>query len=120
MVKPEWLYFGCKDPQQAGHHLYAQDMCPPHKHWAALTSFDGMLAPQDTQEPFVGVMTRLGGWGLTALAFWDPTGDKRPGSNSIIFAPTLTCDGRTLLMGAQRFFPTVYDRWPGITVRASA
>lgn len=112
---PDWYFFGCWN--SAGHHCHKaggrQIYCEE------IHRFDGVLCPVDTTEQFVACLSRIGNLGLTALAFWDRTVDKRPGSNSIIFAPSLTCDGRTLLLGAAKYFPVPYARWDrGITVRA--
>jgi hypothetical protein len=111
--KPEWFYFGCY--REAGHYVWGRGMHSFGTH--PLNHFDGILAPQDTNEQFIGCLSRLGSLGLTALGFWDNTVDKRPKSNSVIFCPSTIAEPTTILLGAQRYFPEVFARWPGITVR---
>lgn len=76
-----------------------------------LSSFDGVLAPQDSREEGIATVTRLEGWDLTALAFWDYSIDKRGGSNSIVFAPGLTIPPDELLRKAAEVFPQVFKRF---------
>ena len=55
---------------------------------------------------------------MTALSFWDYSVDKRGGSNSIIFAPSLTISPEDILSEAQRRFPQVFARLPaGVTLK---
>lgn len=108
----DWYYFGCH--QQPGHYLFNQGMRPNYRHgWPRqLSLFDGMLPPQMDTAPYVATVSRLEGWGLTALAFWDYSVDKRGGCNSIVFAPSLTITPRDLLTEAQLRFPEVFGRLP--------
>jgi hypothetical protein len=71
-----------------------------------------MLPPQTDTTPYVATVSRLEGWGFTALAFWDYSVDKRGGCNSVIFAPSLTITADELLAEAQRRFPQVFGRLP--------
>lgn len=48
--------------------------------------------------------------GYTALAFWDRTGDSRPGSNSVFLAEG-THDFAKMIEIAKRHFPTVFLRF---------
>lgn len=108
----EWLYFGChKEP---GHYVFGQGMRSrvPRYGSGDLSRFDGMLPPQTDTAPYIATVSRLGGWGLTALAFWDYSVDKRGGCNSIVFAPSLTIAPADLLAEAQARFPEVFGRLP--------
>lgn len=112
-----WIYFGCG--QEAGHFLHdekgRQTMVARELN-RRLQMFDGMLAPRtaDGGEAtlYAASFSRLGGYGLSALSWWDRSVDSRPASNSIIFAPTLTISADEMLAEAQRRFPWVFLRTP--------
>jgi len=108
----EWLYFGCHN--EPGHYLFKQGMRRAYfdKKLEKLNLFDGKLPPQDSVEGYVATISRLGGWGLTALAFWDYSVDKRGGCNSIVFAPSMTIEPEAMLTEAQSRFPEVFSRLP--------
>lgn len=108
----EWLYFGCHGVP--GHYLFRQGMRRAYydKKLEKLNHFDGKLPPQDCAEGYVATISRLGGWGLTALAFWDYSVDKRGGCNSVVFAPSLTIEPQEMLTEAQARFPEVFGRLP--------
>lgn len=114
----DWLFFGCN--KEAGHYLHRRGMSKvstlPERRLVAL---DGMLAPKcgaHPNDPYVATVTRLEGWGCTALSFWDYTVDKRSGSNCIFFAPSLTITPEELLEGAKLNFPTIWARFPEVTL----
>lgn len=114
----KWIYFGCHN-SRPGHYMFEQGMLPVHDSRLP-RYFDGQLAPQDSREPYIAAVSRLEGWGMTALSFWDNSVDKRPGSNSIIFAPSLTISPDDLLSEAQRRFPQVFARLPtGVKLKTS-
>lgn len=108
----KWIYFGCH--RQPGHYTFSEGMRPLIKRYgsADLSRFDGMLPPQTDTTPYVATVSRLEGWGLTALAFWDYSVDKRGGCNSIVFAPSLAITPAELLIESQRRFPEVFKRLP--------
>jgi len=108
----KWIYFGCH--RQSGHYTFSEGMRPLIKRYGSkdLSRFDGMLPPQTDTTPYIATVSRLGGWGLTALAFWDYSVNKRGGCNSIIFAPSLTISPDELLAEAQERFPEVFGRLP--------
>jgi hypothetical protein len=114
MIK-EWLYFGCH--KRPGHYLFKQGM---HEDYSRATQnlsrFDGMLAPQSTREPYVAVVSRLDGWGCTALSFWDYSVDSRGGCNSIFFAPSLDISEEDMMRGAAERFPEVWNRLPQVKI----
>jgi hypothetical protein len=85
-----------------------------------LGQFDGTLPPRDSTVGYVATLSRLGGWGLSALAFWDYTVDKRGGCNSVFFAPSLTISAEDLIVGAKAQFPQVWARMPEISLHQSA
>jgi hypothetical protein len=108
----EWLYFGCY--RRPGHYLFGEGMrqLGYDRKLEKLTHFDGKLPPQDSGEPYIATVSRLEGWGLTALAFWDYSVDARGGCNSIVFAPSLDIEPQTLLTEAAASFPQVWARFP--------
>lgn len=108
----QWFYFGCH--QQPGHYVFTEGMRSHYGNSPAreLSRFDGMLPPQDDTTPYIASVTRLGGWGMSALAFWDYSVDKRGGCNSVVFAPSLTISPEDLLAEAQTRFPQVFSRLP--------
>lgn len=84
---PGYLYFGC-GPDSIGHYLYDKDGRRFTRHpWDRSLNFDGTLAPQPEEKLYVGTVNRLPGWNMTAVAWWDRSGDKRGASNSVFFAP---------------------------------
>lgn len=115
MSKP-WFYFGCGE--YAGHHLHDESghRAVVNVTWRRLGSFDGLLPPQDTSHGYLATVTRLPAFGVSALAFWDYSVDKRGGSNSVIFAPSMTITPEDLLAEAQRRFPWVFSRLPQAVV----
>ena len=110
----QWLYFGCH--REPGHYVFVAGMrhyYPPHGSGKReVSQFDGMLPPQDSTAPYIAAVSRLEGWGLTALAFWDYSVDSRGGCNSVVFAPSLTITPDQLLAEAQTRFPQVFGRLP--------
>ncbi len=112
---PGWYYFGCHDGK--GHYLFDRSLrnvygYPKHPNLV----FDGTLCLPEHEGLYLASLTRLGGLGYSALAFWDRTVDQRGKSNSAVFAPSLTCSPETIMRGAERFFPTVFARWPAINL----
>ncbi len=75
-------YFGCAGP--AGHYVYNPGMAyDRNMEWLAY--LDGLLPPEGDQIEGAAKLYHLNG--CTLLAFWDRTGDKRPGSNSVFYIP---------------------------------
>ncbi|MFC7515115.1 hypothetical protein ACFQUU_08875 [Herbaspirillum sp. GCM10030257] len=108
-----WIYFGCH--RQVGHYLFLPGMRPRYdRQLDKLTHFDGKLPPQGDATPYVAAVSRLGGWGLSALAFWDYSVDNRGGSNSVFYAPSLTITPEELMAGAKQHFPEVWARLPEV------
>jgi hypothetical protein len=112
----QWVYFGCH--KQPGHYVFSEGMgtLPYSAIERNLNQFDGALPPQDDRTPYIAAVSRLGGWGMTALAFWDYSVDKRGGCNSVVFAPSLDIGADELLAEAQRRFPQVFARLPSAVV----
>lgn len=87
-------YFGVNDNKGLGHYLWTQDakrvdiggpiQIDRDKKaipWV-ISELDGGLAPDDpSQQHGKALLHHKDGW--TALAFWDRTGDRRSGSNSV-------------------------------------
>jgi hypothetical protein len=111
-----WLYFGCHGGP--GRYVWREGMgrFGGGGEWGgrSLSNFDGMLPPQGDPAPYIATVSRLEGWGLTALAFWDYSVDKRGGCNSVVFAPSLTITPDELLTEAQARFPQVFGRLPQV------
>jgi hypothetical protein len=109
-----WCYFGCGD--QAGHYIFPEGRSGTHGYGRPilerLSLFDGKLAPFNDRTPYRAVFSRIGSLGYTALSWWDNTVDKRPGSNSTIFCPTIVMTPVHLLAEGQRRFPWVFARLP--------
>ena len=113
-----WIYFGCH--REAGHYLWSAGMQSYRYHGnGRLSSFDGLLAPQDSPAPYRACFYRLGGWGASALSFWDNSVDHRAGSNSIFFAPSLTITPEKMMAEAKAIFPEVWSRLPEIEWHSS-
>ena len=108
----EWFYLGCHTGHQ-GHYLYTQRMKSYgyERKFTGLMRFDGTLPPQNDPTPYVATVSRLEGWEYSALAFWDYSVDTRPGSNSIVFAPSLSIDPVELLLQAKDRFSEVFNRF---------
>ena len=110
----QWFYFGCHNGP--GHYVFREGMRQHYEPYSSqrreLSRFDGMLPPQDSTEPYIAVVSRLPGWDVSALAFWDYSVDSRSGSNSVVFAPSLTIAPEELLIEAQKRFPQVFSRLP--------
>lgn len=111
MVIPDdlrtWYYFGCWNG--LGHHLYNKD--GRSVLLDALSNLDGELCPK-SRTGYHAQLTRLPLLGYSALAWWDYTVDTRPGSNSIIFAPSISCSTDSIIAGMRRWFTRVENRLP--------
>jgi hypothetical protein len=118
-LQGSWFYFGCH--RQPGHYVFTPGMNSAHGSiYAKLTNFDGTLPPRDSNAGYIATLSRLGGWGLSALAFWDYTVDTRGGCNSVFFAPSLTISAEDMVIGAKAQFPQVWERLPEISLHQSA
>ncbi len=112
-----WYYFGCRQGND-GHYLCSEGGHGAHgRHNSierALGNFDGSLAPypESSDLLYKAAVTRLGGLGYTALAWWDRSQDSRGASNSIVFAPSLTIEPADMLDAAYGKFPWVFARLP--------
>ena len=109
-MRPEertWYYFGCVD--SVGHRLVDRNR-RSHYH-DELINLDGQLCTEDTAL-YRAVLTRLPHLNYSALAWWDQTVDRRPGSNSIIFAPSVECTLESIRTAMTRWFPWVEARLP--------
>jgi hypothetical protein len=104
---PKVFYFGCLD---SGHHMYEPGeslylMKPPKTPWGQYP--DGTLCPEKTYENGLALLHHKDDW--TALAFWDQSGDTRPGSHSTFLVHgTYTFDEMLALAKAQ---------WAGVFAR---
>lgn len=83
---------------------------------------DGGLCPESQKFPIADLaftheymkVHRLGGW--TAVAFWDRSGDKRPGSNTAFLVRDQTTSVEDVLKWARIQWPEVWAR-PGFPIR---
>lgn len=116
-MTPELYYFGCG--REPGHHLWEPGRdrmrrfreavpgeLPGPWDWCDL---DGGLCPdrQGRHPQGVARLHHCGGW--TALAFWDRSVDRRPGSCSVFLASG-TWSFEEMLGWCSRGFPQVFDR----------
>lgn len=116
-----WMYFGCRAVGQKGHYLEIVRPRPlgfNYEQQRIFETFDGKLAPRilghdpfETRNFYEAAITRFGGMGISALSWWDPSVDSRPGSNSIVFAPSPSASPETIYRGFARFFPQVEGRF---------
>ena len=106
-IQRAWYYFGCR--YQPGHRLF--DKQGKTLYLDSFLRLDGELCPKDTK-PYQALLSRIPKLGYSALAWWDNTVDHRPGSNSIIFAPSLTCSVESIQTAMTKWFPWVEARLP--------
>jgi hypothetical protein len=117
-----WFYFGCG--QEAGHYLFDANGNKT-QHWGdpslhslkqALAHFDAVLPPLSRDKfvapLYVASFSTLGGLRYCALSWWDCSVDKRPASNSTVFAPGLDWEPAELLTTAMEKMPWVFSRLP--------
>lgn len=117
-----WFYFGCN--REAGHYLFTEDgrkaqHYGPQEQRAlrdALSHMDGVLPPLSknkfTAPLYVASFSMLGGLRYCALSWWDCSVDKRPGSNSTVFAPGTDWESAELLTTAMEKMPWIFSRLP--------
>jgi hypothetical protein len=107
------FYFGCW--RDVGHYLWLPGMTHSWAGWFSKFAgkLDGVPPPRDTLDQGVASLHYLCAQRpdcVTALAFWDRSVDRRPGSNSVFFIP-----GRHVfddaLAAAREAFPQVFDRF---------
>jgi hypothetical protein len=111
-----WLYFGCH--QAAGHYLWQPGMHKIYRIGAESFDWvDGALCPRGPEVPYVAAFTRLGGWGYSAISFWDYTVDKRGKSNSNFLAASLTVEPNGMLKQSKVIFPEVWARLPEVCLQ---
>jgi hypothetical protein len=124
-----WMYFGCRAVGRKGHYLEIVRPRPlgfNYEQQRIFETFDGKLAPRilgqdpfETRNFYEAAITRFGGMGISALSWWDPSVDSRPGSNSIVFAPSPSASPETIYRGFARFFPQVEGRFRRVLVEDS-
>lgn len=102
-----WYYFGCTTG--TGHRL--TDKHGRSAYIDSLIRLDGQLClPEKTL--YHAAFTRIPHLEYSALAWWDNTVDRRPGSNSVIFAPSLSCSLESVRAAMVKWFPWVEFRLP--------
>lgn len=114
-----WLYFGC-GPRGNGHYLHDQTGEKLHAYGShplahlQRMNWDGVLAPQPERSDrlYQASFSRLGGWGYSALSWWDRSADTRSASNSTVLAPHLSIDPAVMLDDAYARFSWVFARLP--------
>lgn len=110
------LYFGVEDPQNKGHFFYDNSFSFRSQsdwqrnfehHLIYDLKIDSGLCPKETKE---GAAKLTYAEGLTFLAFWDYSGDSRPGSNSVFVTfGRLSFD--QMLTVAKLLFPKIFARF---------
>lgn len=108
-------FFGHRGVASSGHNLYGAQLQPPDIDYDAAYHLIGALdqgfAPKSTRAQGAANLVEVRGW--TVLAWWDYTGDKRPGSNSALIVEGCHSFDDVLHVMAEAF-PTVYRRQPHV------
>lgn len=103
----QWYYFGCR--YHSGHYLHNRHGSVVYLD--ALDHLDGELCPRD-KTPYRAILYRIPHLRYSSLGWWDNTVDTRPGSNSIILAPSPTCSLESIRKAMTLWFPWVEARLP--------
>ena len=112
MPVPEVFYFGRKDSM--GHSLHYKRQARRYDETPWGIHLDGGLLKTKMDVPDGDIVyAQKDGW--TAIAFWDRSGDSRPGSNSAFLTPALV-DLDELIRRAREQWPEVFRR-QGFPVR---
>lgn len=106
-----WFYVGC-GPREIGHYVWEHTGQKFRHHTINFNWCDGSLQYPSYTQLYVATFSRLGGYGKSALAWWDCSADKRPKSSSTILAPSLTMHPAEMLERAKGIFPWVFSRLP--------
>lgn len=104
------LFFGAWSPRELGHRTYKPNgwRLSHEENPTPWERLDGALVSGNSGgEQFVVERHAKDGW--IALAFWDRTGDSRPGSNSVILAKA--CNDDEALKAFAVAFPEQWNRW---------
>src|SRR6516165_12509479 len=101
-----WWYYGCD--QRPEQHLWTPErVIVTDPQLVKLGQLSPLLAPQCASTPYVGVITKLRGWGITALSFWDYSVDRRAGSSSSFFVNDVDIPTKDFLVEVPTKFPWV-------------
>ena len=111
MSQERWTYFGC-GPGRSGHYTFTEGDRYASGTDRQFSWADGTLAPHPGEPLYVAAFSRLEGLGLSVLSWWDQSQDSRPGSNSNVFAPSLTITAEEMLEQIPKRFPWVTERLP--------
>lgn len=104
----EPLYFGCHSATRIGHYMFSRGMRSYHDNLEWLQYLDGKLQPENKNLEGVA---RLHHWnGVTVLAFWDSSADRRPASCSAFFLLG-KLDFTQAVKAAREAFPEVWERF---------
>lgn len=106
-----WFYVGC-GPREIGHYVWDHTGRKFRHHAIDFNWCDGTLQYPSYTQLYVATLSRLGGYGKSALAWWDCSADKRPKSSSTVLAPSLTIHPAELQERAKAIFPWVFERLP--------
>jgi len=104
------LYFGCWSEEEKRHLLrdLKGETLPIYRNVIPWKDFEGTLCPKSTRKEGIAKLHHKEGW--TALAFWDNSIDKRPGSKSVFFARgTHNFNGMKQI--ARYNFPEIMNRY---------
>lgn len=101
------LYFGVQDKNKKGHYLFDKRLFLSLRLEDAPNNIDGGFCPE-TREQGKALLTHSDG--KTILAFWDYSGDSRPGSNSN-FIENGTLSFAEMLALAKAEFPSIFHRF---------
>lgn len=106
----EVLFFGCRDVP--GHYLYARGKSIQYESSPWGTALDGGILTPDyyhADKTITGEVAVAHKNGWTAIAFWDRSGDSRPGSNSAFLISEIIT-GDELLDLARQQWPEIFSR----------
>lgn len=99
------IYFGCKG--ETGHYLYIDGKRQLSTNIIPWDQVDGVLCPFN-RKAGSAKLHHKDGW--TALAFWDYSIDKRPGSNSVFFIEGIHGFYHMIQFG-KNYFPEIMKRF---------
>ena len=112
MSAPSILYFGCH--REDGHYFWDEELSR-NPRWNEMVKVvpwgvevDSGLCPPGPDVQGRAALHQKDGW--TALAFWDRTIDRRPGSHST-FLVHQTLDFESMVALCKKTFPRVWERY---------
>lgn len=107
-----WFFGNAEAGRSSGHYFYTEPwekVCELDEMTPWAYKVDAELAPKTQNYQTQGLVKRHVKDGWTALAFWDRTGDARPGSNTaFFFNRVLTYEDA--IARAKEAWPRIFER----------